>query len=431
MLKKMQRRFVLWTSLAIAAVIALIVLIIHISYRNVMISREDNTLDNIIAGRMDDHHGMMPGGQMPDGMTPPEGEPESFVEGDREGSRNDIYFDGNMSPESPFMTRYFTVSFDTDGNVTGTSIDNIGSVSDEEAREMALELFSGEEARGYTGEYRYRISEQDDGYTAAFLNCSADQQSMSSILFVSLIVGIVSAALLIVVMIIVSGRVIKPYARNAEMQRQFITDAEHELKTPITSISTSADVLLMDGENEWARNIKNQSERMGKLVAGMLKLSRMDEEDPFPDKAEFSVSDAAWETAEPFEKTAKGLGKGFSCDIEDGVRMTGDEPAVQQMMSILLDNAVKYSDDEGNIAFRVYRNRKRVCVDVSNTGDMSHIKEPEKLFDRFYRPDDSRNNRTGGYGIGLSIARAVARSHGGDLNVKIDGNSITFSSVME
>ena len=445
MLKKLQRRFVIWTSLAIFAVIALIVLIINLSYRNVMIGREEDTIDAILSGDL------RPGGRedrVPDGERPP-GESGAFNGSDDDDPEDDpddddpyddedddidekgIPFDRDLSPEAPFMTRFFTVQADGERNITSVSIDNIGSVSEDDAREMAEEILAGGSSSGYTGEYRYRVQEADDGYNTVFLNCSADQESMASVLFVSSVVGLVSVLFLILVVFIISGRVIKPYVRNARMQRQFITDAEHELKTPITSISTSADVLLMDGENEWLRNIKDQAEKMNRLVAGMLKLSRMDEEDPFPDKAEFSLSDAAWEASEPFGKTAEGLRKSFTREIEDDVLMTGDEPAVQQLISILLDNAVKYSDSEGNIVLKVYKDRKHVCIDVSNTGDMSAITEPERLFDRFFRPDESRSSKTGGYGIGLSIARAVAESHNGTLTVRIEGDSITFSARME
>ncbi len=439
MLKKLQRRFVIWTSLAIFAVISMIVLIINISYRRVLITREDNTIDSIMSGERQPGPGGPGSGNVPgegpgDQMEPKPGTGNDPGKNNGNGGQDPkggIAFDGNMSPEAPFLTRYFTVTADAEKNVVSVSIDNIGSVTQEDGKTMAEEVLSEGSERGYSGEYRYAVKTTDEGYLMAFLNCSQDQESMLSILRVSIIVGASSMLLIVLALFLISRRVIAPYARNMAMQRQFITDAEHELKTPLTSIAASTDVLMMDEENEWLLNIKDQTEHMKKLVAGMLTLSRMDEESPIPDKETFSISDAAWETMQPFEMAARGLNKSFKCDIEDGMTMEGARAMIQQMMSILLDNAVKYSDDEGNIVFKVYKSGKKVHVDVSNTGDLSGIKEPERLFDRFYRPDSSRNIKTGGFGIGLSIARAVARGHKGDINVSISGNKITFNAVME
>ena len=177
-----------------------------------------------------------------------------------------------------------------------------------------------------------------------------------------------SLLLVLLLVILFSRRAIRPYVKNIERQKQFITDAGHELKTPITSIATSADIAAMEHEgDEWIENIRKQAARLTKLVGDMVVLSRLDEETPFPEKGRFSVSEAAWETAEPFAVLAKAKGKNFSQSIEDNISFLGDRSAIQRMISILLDNAVRYSDDGGGIQMRIYRRRGKVCIEVSNT----------------------------------------------------------------
>ena len=160
-------------------------------------------------------------------------------------------------------------------------------------------------------------------------------------------------------------------------------------------------------------------------------LSRLDEETPFPEKGRFSVSEAAWETAEPFAVLAKAKGKNFSQSIEDNISFLGDRSAIQRMISILLDNAVRYSDDGGGIQMRIYRRRGKVCIEVSNTCDLPGVSDLDRVFDRFYRLDESRSAETGGTGIGLSMVRAIAETHGGRATVEsADGKEICFRVVL-
>ena len=171
-----------------------------------------------------------------------------------------------------------------------------------------------------------------------------------SLLFISLCTGFISLAAVFALILILSGYAIRPYTRNIERQKRFITDAGHELKTPLASIATSADIAAMEHEgDEWIAHIQKQTVRLTRLVGDLVALSRLDEEVPFPEKAAFSLSDAAWETAEPFAALAKAKEKRYRQNIEEGLSFHGDRNAVQQMLSILLDNAVRYSDEKGEI----------------------------------------------------------------------------------
>ena len=255
---------------------------------------------------------------------------------------------------------------------------------------------------------------------------------MYNLLITSSCVVVTSLLIVFILIFLLSKRAIAPFARNVERQKRFITDAGHELKTPITSISASSDVLdMLYGEDEWIENIRKQTGRLTKLMENLITLSRLDEETPFPEKEEFSLSEAAWESAESFSATAKAQGKQYVQEIGEGIRLYGDRASVQRMISILLENAVKYTEEGGEIRFSVYERRGKKYIEVVNTCQQEDMADIDRLFDRFYRPDISRSRNTGGTGIGLSIARAVAEAHGGKISAEyLDGQKICFKVVL-
>ena len=160
-------------------------------------------------------------------------------------------------------------------------------------------------------------------------------------------------------------------------------------------------------------------------------LSRLDEETPLPEKSTFSLSDAAWEAAEPFSVLARAEGKTYIQNIEEKLTLYGDCGTIRQMISLLLDNAVRYSDQGGEIRLDIYRRRGKICIRVFNTCSLPEGSDLDRLFDRFYRLDESRASHTGGTGIGLSMAQAIAEAHGGRIGVRSeDGRSILFTVVL-
>ena len=270
---------------------------------------------------------------------------------------------------------------------------------------------------------------REEGETAVlFLNSSMELQFMRSLFLVSFAIGVLSLFLVFLLVMFFSRYAVQPYMKNMERQKRFITDAGHELKTPITSIATSADIAAMEHEeDEWIANIQKQAGRLAKLAGELVALSRLDEETPFPEKSRFSLSDAAWEAAEPFKALAEARGRHYSQSIEDGVEFYGDRDSIQKVISILLDNGVRYSDEGGEIRLDVYRKRGKVWIEVFNTCDLPDKTDLNRLFDRFYRMDKSRSAHTGGTGIGLSMAQAIAEAYGGRITVKSpSGKSICF-----
>lgn len=408
MLKKLRWRFI-WSAMA-AVFVVMLVLVATINLMNysTVTARQDQTLSAILELEV---RNSMP--------------------------TNGIPFSGRgwldpPSPEARYATRFFTVSYDKSGNVLGVKRDYIASVSESEAVEYASDALARNTASGYIGDYRYAVRNVGKDVHVAFLNSANELQLIEYVLLISGVVAAVTLLLIFGLVIMLSKRAILPYVKNIEMQKQFITDAGHEIKTPLTSIATSADVLAAEHEgDEWVENIQKQSVRLAKLVNNLVTLSRLDEATPFPEKTAFSLSEAAWETSEPFSSLAKAAGKSYTQRIEDDIKLVGDKNAIQQMMSILLDNALRYSNAQGQIQFDVYRKNNRACIEVFNTCEPISEEDIAHLFDRFYRPDKSRAKHTGGTGIGLSIAKATAEGHGGRIAVKSpSGNSIQFKVTL-
>lgn len=402
--KRLKHKFILMSMLSLLVVLILLFSGINIVNFTVNTNNQDRTLHMIADGGF---------------KNPPD-------------APHDESFGGPSSPESPSMTRFFSVIKDKNGAVTSTGLDFISSISAEDAVKYAEAVGEKNKISGYYGEYRYYIYENSEGTVTLFLNCATQLSQMRTLLLLSLILSAMCFLIMLILVTLFSKRAVAPYVRNMEIQKRFITDAGHELKTPLTSIATSADVLALEGEeNEWVINIQNQTKRLSKLVTNLVMMSRLDEENPIPCKVEFALSEAIWESAEPFTSTAKATGKQFEMHIEEKLKLYGDVASVQQMISILLDNAVKYSDECGYIRLDAYRKKQKTVIEVFNTCEKIDTKNLNRLFDRFYRGDASRSCKVSGTGVGLSIAKAIANSHGGDIVVKSQsGNSIKFTITL-
>lgn len=408
MLKKLRWRFILSAMGAFFAVIALIASMVYFITYAVTTNRIDQSIEMIASS---------------DFRNPREMKPDHH---------RDDPFSGRPDMEANYMMRFFTVRIEDSGNTTSISTDFVASIDSDTAAEYADKALARKADQGYIGNYRYAKIDKDDGTVLIFLNASREIQFARTLGLLTLAVSIASLILVFILVVIFSKRAIRPIENNIKQQKQFITDASHELKTPLTSISTSLDVITAEhGEDEWTGNIRSQTSRMSKLVSELVTLSRLDEDTPLPNKEQFSLSNAAWETVDIYQSQAKGRGRKMSIDIAENVDLFGDRSAIQQMLSVLLDNAVRYSNYGGEIRFSVYSKKNKACIEVYNTCDYDTPPDVDRLFDRFYRPDSSRNSETGGTGVGLAIARAVAESHGGTIKaICPDGKSMTIKVVI-
>ncbi len=417
MLRRMRRRFIVAAMTAMMLVMTAIALVINLWNYSVTVRRQDRVIEEIWESENENSSGKSV--QRTVSASRP-----------REGRRPPF---PRENPEMQDVTRFFIVRVDAERMDVQVSMDYAASVTEEEAAGYGQKALNTGRDAGYYQNYRYRVFQTDTGDTVIFLNTGRERQFMKTLLMITLITVVISLVLVFGLVVLFSRRAIGPYMKNIEQQKRFITDAGHELKTPITSIAASADILAMEhGADEWTENIQIQTRRLTKLTENLVRLSRLDEEVPFPEKQQFSLSEAVWEIAEPFEAMAKARGKQYVQNISEGLELFGDRASIQQMISVLLDNALKYSDEHGEIRLDLYRKNRKVYLEVFNTCQLENTSELDRLFDRFYRADASRSRSTGGSGIGLSIARAVAEHHGGKTSVSSsDGTSICFQVILK
>lgn len=403
MLKKMRRRFIAAAMAAFAAVILTLLCVINLWNRSDIVRQQDETLQRIADMETNT-------------LRPQQKDLLPLPGGDR------------YSLEVQYMLRFFSVACTGDGHIYSVNQDFIASISRQDAERYTAAVLAKGHQRGYYNGYRYlKTTYGDGGYRLVFLNAEREIQSMNDLLMLT--IGIAFGCLLVVFLLVLlfSRHAIAPYQKNLEAQKQFITNASHELKTPLTAIATSADVLEMElTDNEWVQNIQRQSAKLSRLISDLVTLSRLNEENPFPDKAQFSLSDVVWEAAEPFASLSRARGKLYSQQIGDDITASGDRHAVQQMVSILLDNAVKYCSEGGDISLLLTRQGNRSLLEISNSCQLPAGTDISRLFDRFYRADASRSGKISGSGIGLAIARATVEAHGGSIQVQQNGNRITF-----
>ena len=340
---------------------------------------------------------------------------------------NDFPFSG----EAPYMIRFFAVRYSESGELLDINQDYIASVSESEALSFAGRVLEGGKEHGFYGSYRYFVKTAERETTVIFLNAERELHAVRGLLVNTLLIAAISLVIVFLLVLLLAKRAVAPYMRNLEMQKQFITNAGHELKTPLTAISTSADVLAMEhGDNEWVQNIQVQSGRLARLITNLITLSRLDEERPALEKSEFSLSDALWETADSFLPLMRARGKAYSQSIGDGLAVNSNRAAVQQMASILLDNAVKHSPPGAKISLKAFRKGRRIAIEVSNTCEELARPELKHLFDRFYRMDQSHSETASGSGIGLSVAKATAEALGGKIHAELSGNVICFQITL-
>ena len=338
-------------------------------------------------------------------------------------------FDWKMSPERPFETRFFIAKLDTEGEILFVDVEKIAAVTPELALDYVEQAKGSRRSKGFVGEYRYEIRGEETGSTIVFLDCGRQLDAVESFLFISIGVSLFGFLTVSFLLYVLSARVVRPIADSYEKQKQFITNAGHDLKTPITIIDADMDVLEMDyGENEWLKDIRQQTKRLTELIQELILLSRMEEKGVQLQRIEFPISDVVSETAHSFEGMAAAGGKTLTLEVQPMLSGFGDERAIRQLVTILLDNALKYSDEAGKISLSLGKAERSLKLVVSNTCERMETEQIGHLFDRFYRGDASRSSQIEGYGIGLSVAKAITEAHKGTIRAETkDNRSLTIT----
>ena len=336
-----------------------------------------------------------------------------------------------QSKELGYEIRYFSVLMDQNREVVETDTDQIAAVDEATAIRYAEQVMEQDQSMGFLKDYRYLIASEGENTRVLFLDCGVSLVAFRGILFTSLWVAAVGLAAVLFLILLLSRRLVRPLILGYEKQKRFITDAGHEIKTPIAIIQADSEVLALEqGENEWIQDIQHQIRRLSTLTNDLIYLSRMEEDQGRGKFLPLTLSQVVTETAQSFQTMAKSQNKPFHLEIQPGLTMVGEEKALIQLVSVLLDNALKYAPEGGEIAVTLVRQGKYLRLTVENTAQNITKELLENLFDRFYRGDGSRNSSQGGYGIGLSIAKAVVQAHRGKISASAKGEDKLLITVL-
>ena len=387
MIKKIQRRFIAIAMISMILVLGLILAIIN--YANY--EKINEYADDIL---------------------------EILIENDGNFPKFDKNKPPHLSPESPFVTRYFSVFFDNNGSVYASNTGNIAAISRVEATDYALVAYNSNKSSGFIDSYKYEISDDDDGHLIVFLDCSKELNTFYTFLNSSIWLSVLGLIAVYILVYFLSKIAIKPIAESYEKQKRFITDASHEIKTPLTIIQANTEMLeTVLGQNKYINSTIKQVHRLTGLTNQLLNLSKMDEKSQAMTFTNINLSNIIIEQIFNFESLATKENKNIITDIQDNIELYADYNDILELINILLDNALKYSDANSNIVVNLTKHNKRIYLKVENQAS-GLLKGPHnELLGRFYRIDDSRSKASGGFGLGLAMANAIVNKQNGKIDI--------------
>ena len=432
MISKLKRRFIILAMAALAILLAVIVAGMNIINYEKVVSDADERIE-VIEENYDRFLNVPGGSFMPQGDVIEQDDMDDDEDFDHDDmfDREDEPFFGRGGEKGPFMTRdeaeesrFFIATAGQDGEIQQVNVDRISSVDEGEARSYAKEALSSGKDEGFVGEFRYSVENDGPGMRITFLDCGRVLESFRDFLRYSILMSLAGLAVMFGVITFFAGRIVRPVAESYEKQKRFITDAGHEIKTPLAIIKANID--LMDMELDKKRvdkaelkenlgDINSQVDRLTDLTNDLVYLSRMEEGDSLV-MTEVPLSDIVSETAASFGPLAEEQGKTIEAKIESMISVQGSTKELEKLLSIVLENAVKYSSDP-KIGVSLKKEGKNAVLEVRNQTDGELTNEMlSHVFERFYRTDSSRNSATGGHGIGLSMASAIVKAHGGKIS---------------
>ena len=422
MIRRLRKKFIAAAIVAVFLVLLVLIGAINaLSYRGLVVDA-DGTLQILAENK----------GSFPRQMFREQDRPSELQSPPNEGNNGPFGERRGDSRELVYQSRFFTAWF-SDDKLSRINLDNLASLSEEEAAALAESVYAAGRAKGFADGYRYARAACDGETLLVFLNCQRELATFRDFLYASIGISLGGTLAVFLLLLLFSGRIVRPIAESYEKQKRFITDAGHELKTPITIIRADADVLEseLDGENEWIADIRKQTGRLAELTEDLIFLSKMEEENPALRMEALSLSELVDETAQSFQSLALSKGKRFSASVAPNLQVRGDEKALGKLVSILLDNAMKYSTEGGTVELTLEKTGKNARLSVKNSTPPMEKGNADRLFERFAREDLSRNSESGGFGLGLAIAKAVTEAHKGMIRAESEnGASLTVTAEL-
>lgn len=338
----------------------------------------------------------------------------------------------SISEETPYQTRYFTVRYDASGTIYATSVGHISAVDAAQARAYAAKVYDAAPNTGFIDIYRYRTVKSGDRVLCIFIDAEKELSTYRGSLMTSIAISAAGLFSVFLLLCFFSKLILRPVEESYRKQKQFLTDAGHELKTPLTIIDANTEVLEMEiGSSKWLDSTRNQVIRLTNMVKQFTALAKMDEAQGFLQKARFSLSQVLNETVDLFIPVATSTHRTLQVSCAEDLYYVGDEEQFRQLFCLLLDNAIKYSTPDSRIELTLCKHGKHLCFTIFNECEGIAKGSQDILFERFYRSDSSRNSSTGGSGIGLSIAHSIVENHKGSIHAEsTDGKSLQIKVLL-
>ena len=454
MIKKLKIRFIVLAMVSLTVLLSVIVAGMNMINYSKVVSDADTKLEVL-----EENSGRI---MLEDRLNPFSDFENFFDDDDYYNDDDDRILFGHRGPGGRSMTRdeaeesrFFMVTVDESGSVLRTYIDRISAVDSADAAAYALKALSSGKEAGFVGEFRYAVSDSSNGVLVTFLDCGRTLGSFRSFLGASILMSVIGLIAVFFVILYFAGRIVRPVAESYEKQKRFITDAGHEIKTPLAIIKANVDLMDMEidseAENKGGESISyemanslrenlgdidDQITRLTGLTNDLVYLSRMEEADNSLVMTDVPLSDIVTESVESFESLAWERGKAIAGDIAPDVTVKGSTKELEKLMSILIENAIKYSipprtidcsgEEDGmpvppEIDVILRKEGRNAVIEVRNETENELTNEMlSHVFERFYRTDSSRNSATGGHGIGLSMANAIVNAHGGKITAQTD-----------
>lgn len=408
MIRQLRRRFVISAMIAITALLLAVVGIIN-GVNMTTSSRRINQMLTQLSDARGDYKPM-------EAHRKP-GKPDPFT---------------RPSADDMLGARFFWAKADEAGALLQVDTRRIFAVTQEEAEKLAKTVLERGHSSGKIQQFRYRITADDTGEQfLIFLDVAADSHQASALFWGSLLAAAAGWLIMLPLVMALSKQAVGPIARNMEKQKQFVTNAGHELKTPLAIIMANTDAMeLHQGESKWSKNIRAQTVRLSGLMQNLLVLAKMDESGGQLTLTTFRGDNLLEELLEPYLAMAEEKAVAVSKSIQPEVELHANRESIAQLFSILLDNAVKYTPTGGKISIDLWKQGGKCCIQVSNTAEMPEGSKLEKLFDRFYRGNAARTQKKGGYGIGLSAAKTIVEAHKGSIQAKYEDGRMIFTVTM-
>lgn len=425
MFNKTRRKIVFTVVISLLVLMAVTLSTIYLSNR-FAIRRENEEILRAYVDRYSLNDQPSRDGGMPEGL--PDGAPEGGPEGGfapPDMRDNDRF--GKIEPAFRLST-FYSVAYDKNGEVLAVNNGNNNVQSEESLLGIASSVLEKGKDSGTVGSMTYIVEERGEYTLVAMLDGTINDNNQKTLIKQMLIIGSIALAVLFVVSVFLARRIVRPLEENDRRQKRFVSDAGHELKTPIAVISANSELLRRQtGESEWLANIDYENERMSELVKQLLALSHAENGDLPTETLDFSqlVSGEVL----PFESLAFEKGVRIDSAIEDGLAVEGNPNQLRQLVSILLDNALSHgTGDEIGLSLR--REKHSAVLAVANAASELSGEQLAHLFDRFYRADEARSEAGSHYGLGLSIAKAAAEAHGGEIRADFKDGRVTFTVTL-